>query len=428
MKALESKNKVRKLSDYCLLAFIKDPKILQNVANVPYRLLEDVFKQINIEPKHLNQLEKTNIFFIFEDGDLWLEYLKREFPTNVSESYISNKKPIVDYYINIFNESKDKLDKNEIDLFDRYVRSKLKKDVRKNKYKVPYRMLFENYHKDAERKKEQSAERLRKNVEKLNKEREMNQTVTVDYPMFMHAQLNGPRKRKQFWDDRNPIKSIDKHNNSHSKDIAARLPPSRVAFGGMAGRQIKTTHNLIKPPVSEMKLMKRNPINKNISLIRHDSSINSESDRGSSQTETDNSPKTSPRKPRLVSSSRRHQNHQNIFLNKNTIIKKKPIATAINNRKPHETTFLTGTNKKQSNIFQKAEPILANTIKIQNKTTAQPKHPSTPHASIYINDTRPTPTKSSVSTNPKSSKTKSVRSLKNYLINKNGNNQPSNVI
>ena len=312
---MNHRNKIRPLVEICQQELMKNPKLLENVSNVPYNLLSTVFKKINLEPEQLKQLEKSNIFYIFEDDELWLSFLRKEYPTHVPDSYVSHKSTIENYYMKIFESYERSLDEREVDLFDRYVMEKVKKDRKRNKYRIPYRMLFETYQNDVERKKMKSAERLRESVHKLDEERKRNQTVTVDYSMLIHQQGQGKnsRRRKEYWDDRTPIKSIDKHNASlqNAMNQVKLNPPTRVAFGGVAGRPLDKLPTMIRSPMTEMRQSMKSTLVKQKSTLSNDSSSDNES-------RENDSLQVSPRRRSVmpVSSSRRNQSTQNIFLNK----------------------------------------------------------------------------------------------------------------
>ncbi|SMN19764.1 similar to Saccharomyces cerevisiae YNL230C ELA1 Elongin A [Maudiozyma saulgeensis] len=435
-KPAGNKRRVRKLSEYCQIELMKNPKLLENVANVPYHLLEDVFKQINLEPEHLMKLEESNIFFIFEDDDLWLDFLTKEYPTNIPYSYVSNKRPIENYYMKIYDKYEKQLNEYEIDLFDRYVMNKLRKDTQRNKYKIPSRMLFEQYYKDAEKKKMKSAERLRQSVHKLDEERKKNQTTTVDYSKFMQTtQSNKGRKRKEYWDDRNPIKSIDKYNSSQHRDMPLKPPPARIAFGGVAGRPLNKMPTIIRSPMTEI----RNSISKPMTpLIRQKSNISdNDNDSHSDLSKSDSDVNHSPKKKRPFPSSRRNQPTQNIFLKKRTPTRvnvtttkqpenndntptghqqeldskiKQPSNTTIPTRRPNKTRSVnSGTKKKRSKFFHhtgsstEPEPVSS-----QNNKPVIKRHIPRVHMDTIQQQQPKEPSKPA----------KRLTSLKNYLTNK----------
>jgi len=363
------RKRLRKLSEYCQLELMKNPRLLENVANVPYYLLEEVFKQINLEPSHLKKLEETNIFFIFEDDDLWLEFLKKEYPTNVPHSYVSNKTLIENYYMKIYERYEDRLDEYETDLFDRYVMNKLKKDIQRNKYKIPYRMLFEHYYKDAEKKKMKSAERLRESVHKLDQERKKNQTVTVDYSKFIHnnAQAKKGRRRKEFWDDRTPIKSIDKYNSSQHRNITNKTPPARIAFGGVAGRPLQKAPTVIRSPMTEMRDSRTKSMDTMTPLVRHKSNISDKDNESySDMSKSDSDNNHSPRRKRPFPSSRRNQPTQNIFLKKRTPSRASTISTS----KYPEITDTGKTDHRRNDSTMMKRSLTERTPNITIKTTS----------------------------------------------------------
>nr|CAI6413617.1 CMF_HP1_G0006600.mRNA.1.CDS.1 [Saccharomyces cerevisiae] len=58
------------------------------------------------------------------------------------------------------------------------------KDIRNNKYRIPYRMLYSKYQQEVEKKQEESAERLRLEMQKLQQEKRKKQTIVVDHTVY----------------------------------------------------------------------------------------------------------------------------------------------------------------------------------------------------------------------------------------------------
>lgn len=289
---------------------MKNPRLLESVSNVPYALLAPVFRQINITFEQLIKLEDTNIIMIFDDDELWLSHLKQEYPAHVHESFLSNAAPIIRYYKDNMERARSTMDDREVDMFQRCLKQRMKKDPHHHKYMIPYRMLFQQYHKDTEHKKQQSEERLRQSIHKLDEERRQKQTVTVDYSaIIQERRLTGKGKKRQYWDDRTPIKSIDKFNNGAYRNKVVRPPPSRVAFGGAVGRQTtRAAPKVVSSPMTELRRSTKPNQNGN----HH----HSQSSPDASDAE-DTAPK--PRAVIPTPSRRRDSSKMNIFLNKKSI-------------------------------------------------------------------------------------------------------------
>lgn len=269
------------------------------------------------------KLEATNVFLIFDDDEVWLRYLQQEYPSHVHKSYLSNRAPIVQYYEDVLKSCTVPLNDRERDMFERCVRQKVRKDPQSHKYMIPYRMLFERYLVDSEDKKRQSEERLRQSVHKLDEERRQKQTVTVDYSTIIRERSLLPgrgKKRKQYWDDRTPIKSIDKHNKAAAA-MAARVPPARVAFGGAAGRQTSNTApKVLSSPMSELRRMDSHGAYAN-RASRDSNKRQSTSSPEVSDTEDASAARVMKPRPTAPPVSRRREpsSRQNIFLNKKSI-------------------------------------------------------------------------------------------------------------
>ena len=394
---MNHKNKIGTLVELCQQELMKNPKLLEDVSNVPYNLLRKVFKEINLEPNQLKQLERSNIFYIFEDDELWLNFLLKEYPTHVPDSYVSHRGTIENYYMKIFESYSNVLDEREIDLFDRYVMEKIKKDRKCNKYRIPYRMLFETYQNDVERKKMKSTERLRQSVLKLDEERKRNQTVTVDYSMLIHqqGQSKNSRRRKEYWDNRTPIKSIDKHNSSLQNAInQVKLnPPTRVAFGGVAGRPLDKLPTMIRSPMSEMRQSLKSQLVKQKSNLSNDSN--------DTETKGTDDLQVSPRKRSVIpiSSSRRNQSTQNIFLNKKRNIHppvKKNINKNVDESKIQDNRIINVTPIKRSISQENStsiSPSKSDDSKCrQSTTTHNVVHAGTKKRSKFFHSVESTPT------------------------------------
>ena len=159
------------LTTLCQNELIKNPKIIDNLSHVPYRLIKRVFEVIHIKVDQLLMIERSNVFYIFEDDDIWLGLLKSEFPGNVHDSFISDGKVIREYYTREFAPVMETLSPLERERFKLCLHEKLRRDLETGKYRIPYRMLYFQYQEDIKRREAESAEKLRLTVQKINKER-----------------------------------------------------------------------------------------------------------------------------------------------------------------------------------------------------------------------------------------------------------------
>lgn len=210
--------------------------LLQNVENVPYRLIKKVL--VKCKRDHLCKLESSNVLLIFEDDELWLHFLKQDFPTSVHDCFVSKKDNIKDYYIDFIKKYDSELLKNERERVDTYLENAIRKDPTTKKYKMPYRLLYFRYQQDVEKKQEKSAERLRYQMKKLEMERQKNQPVVVDHSFYAQNQPKRASKnlarrshsdlfRKSIKDHENRVQ----HFRSGGFDITKRHT-TRVAFSG----------------------------------------------------------------------------------------------------------------------------------------------------------------------------------------------------
>ena len=220
---------------------------IQSVSNVPYHLLKKILQKVKIP--QLLKLEKSNVLLIFDDDELWLEFLKQDFPTNVHEQFVSKRDTICKYYFNFVKENDADLYNSDQDLLKSCLRQSVVKDIRNNKYRIPYRMLYSRYQQEVEKKQEESAERLRLEMQKLQQEREKNQTIVVDHTVYFKKKNTKKTARL----DSEPhsqlyMKSLKDHESrlKHFKDAGfniAKRHAQRVAFGGKAGAQTSSSKN-----------------------------------------------------------------------------------------------------------------------------------------------------------------------------------------
>lgn len=226
---------MKSLSQLCEVSLMRNYQQLQDVTNVPYRLIKNILLKVKFD--QLCKLEKSNVLLVFEDDELWLNLLKQDFPTSTHESYVSKKNGIKQYYKDFVSENDNIATEEYQKLFDIRMQSMLKKDPGNGQFKVPYRMLYFKYQEDVLRKQEKSAERLRLQMKQLQQERQKNQIVVVD-PSFYAK--NQPRRNIKEQHSELFRKTVKEHGSrlQHFKnggfDIAKRHN-TRVAFGGSAG-------------------------------------------------------------------------------------------------------------------------------------------------------------------------------------------------
>ncbi|EJS42082.1 ela1p [Saccharomyces arboricola H-6] len=232
---------MKSLRTLCEISLMRNHSNIQSVSNVPYHLLKKILQKVKIP--QLSKLEKSNVLLVFDDDELWLEFLKQDFPTNVHEQFVSKRDSICKYYLNFIRDNDMELYRSDQELIESCLRQSVLKDTRNNKYRIPYRMLYAKYQQEVEKKQEESAERLRLEMQKLQHEREKKQTIVVDHTVYFKKK--NPRKTTRS--DNGPhsqlyMKSLKDHESrlKHFKDGGfniAKRHAQRVAFGGKAGRQ-----------------------------------------------------------------------------------------------------------------------------------------------------------------------------------------------
>lgn len=226
---------MKSLSKLCEISLMRNYQQIQNVANVPYRLIQDILLKVKFD--QLCRLERSNVLLVFEDDELWLNLLKQDFPTSTHESFVSKKNVIRQYYIDFVQENDPALLKTDPELIDTYLQPALSKSRSNGQFRIPYRMLYFRYQEDVIRKQEKSAERLRLQMQQLQQERIKNQIVVVDPPVSARGLAR--RSTKEHHSELF-LKSMKEHGSRlrHFKnggfDIAKRHT-TRVAFGGSAG-------------------------------------------------------------------------------------------------------------------------------------------------------------------------------------------------
>ncbi|GAV55348.1 hypothetical protein ZYGR_0AS06720 [Zygosaccharomyces rouxii] len=268
---------MKSLSELCEITLTRNYSQLEEVKNIPYRLIHNILWKVKMP--QLVKLERSNVLLVFEDDEMWLNFLKQDFPTSVHDCFITKKDDIKHYYLNFINDNEPELLDTDADLIKMYFKSVLKKDLNKNKYKVPYRMLYQRYQDDVVKKQEKCTERLRLQMRQLQQEREKNQTVVVDQSFYLKNQPKRSSNRMPYKDRQHSElfrKSVKDHGSRlrHFKsggfDIAKRHS-TRVAFKGAAGdtanearnetRQgpLKTNNVSIQPPKSPVQKRRVDP-------------------------------------------------------------------------------------------------------------------------------------------------------------------------
>ncbi|CAI4968654.1 AVN_HP_G0112590.mRNA.1.CDS.1 [Saccharomyces cerevisiae] len=232
---------MKSLQTLCEISLMRNHSNIQSVSNVPYHLLKRILQKVKIP--QLLKLEKSNVLLIFDDDELWLEFLRQDFPTNVHEQFVSKRDIICKYYFDFVKENDIELYHSNQDLLKSCVRQSVVKDIRNNKYRIPYRMLYSKYQQEVEKKQEESAERLRLEMQKLQQEREKKQTIVVDHTVYFKKR--NTKKTTRLHNEPHSqlyMKSLKDHEPRlrHFKDGGfniAKRHAQRVAFGGQAGGQ-----------------------------------------------------------------------------------------------------------------------------------------------------------------------------------------------
>lgn len=248
---------MKSLSEICEIHLMRYHTQIDGVPNVPYRLIKQILEKMKVE--QLRRMEASNVFLIFEDDELWCKYLKLDFPTNVQDVYVSKKDKILEYYRRYIMEKDPELIREEPQLLNNWLTNCIKKDVETNRYRLPYRMLYEKYERDVIEKQEESARRLRQQMRHLEEQRQKKQTETIEgaaaaaFAASMGKRTHNNSGRSELFK-----RSLKDHKNrlQHFKsggfDIAHRLKESekkpanpRLAFGGTAGSGTKHTRENI---------------------------------------------------------------------------------------------------------------------------------------------------------------------------------------
>lgn len=233
---LQSKSRAPSLTTLCEINLMRNHLLIQDVANVPYRLIRNIL--LKLKRDHLCKLEASNPLLIFEDDEVWIRLLNKDFPLHVHESYTSRKEEIYDFYLSFVEGHQPALFQDE-GLLRSHLNSAVRKDFTSQKYKIPPRMLYFKYQEDLIRKQEQSEQRLRLRMKKIKKEQEKKQIVHLEDPLYMEKKT---RTQKNTLGNRSNLftRSLKEHQKrqQHFKsggyDVTKR-PMKRLAFGGQVG-------------------------------------------------------------------------------------------------------------------------------------------------------------------------------------------------
>ncbi|SCU86439.1 LANO_0C07998g1_1 [Lachancea nothofagi CBS 11611] len=251
-------SRIQSLSSLCEITLMRNHLMLQNVANMPYRLIRNVLMKLKMD--HLRKLEETNVSLIFEDDEVWLELLKKDYSLHVHESFHRKRDKIVEFYIS-FVEAHDPAFLQDMELIKSFLRFAIKKDSESQRYRVPSRMLYFTYQEDTLRKQELSTQRLRLRMQQLQQEKEKNQIVPLEDPVYCERKTKGSGRSN---DRSGPyIKSYKEHQKrqQHFRSggfDATTKPVKRVAFGGQAGTPA-SQRNEAEAHHAEAKGISKNP-------------------------------------------------------------------------------------------------------------------------------------------------------------------------
>ena len=461
------------LSELCLQSLIRNKDKFQIIANVPYRLIDRYLKRINISVVQLMRYERFNIEWIFDDDELWLEFLRADFPTNVHEKYVNSKDTIVKYYKDAIrkiyhnnnnNQNNNKNDDDENDLLIKIIlknkiSESIKRDTNTKKYKVPYRMLYLQYQEDIKLKEAKITENLRLEMQRIKEEREKKSTVIVGEQFYIDNTVGKNRNyRKRYLMDRLSMAGSAKKMSlpkCGTKQMSEnRKPIERVAFGGMAGKKIdsKLFRTIYKDPVidktNEDNVMKEQESDEHSCMT----ATVRDSNTTSSTTMSSVNP-TSSNKMHHNTSIRKQRNglEQSIFLRRkrppsrqnisSSITKSSSVSNISHDKNRIRTNggniitnnvsenkdmamMITGTRRKQSSIFQSpvhpstAQPYLCDTLKADLKAT-KVKKSGDANKKTYKMNTRIVDQQDNINESNKSNseygKKRKVYSLQSYL-------------
>ncbi|CUS22452.1 LAQU0S05e05666g1_1 [Lachancea quebecensis] len=234
---------IKSLSSLCEISLMRNHLMLQNVANVPYRLIRNVLLKVKME--HLCKLEESNVLLIFEDEEAWAELLKKDFPLHVHDTYNRKRDEIVAFYAD-FVEKHDPAKSRDGELMRGFLRFAVRKEPTTHKYKVPSRMLYFKYQEDMLRKQELSTQRLRMRMQEMQQEKEKKQIVALDDPVYCErrtkatARAGAGERSGLFAKSFKEHQKRQLHFKSGGYDAKSR-PVKRLAFGGQVGKPVSSS-------------------------------------------------------------------------------------------------------------------------------------------------------------------------------------------
>lgn len=351
------------LSEYCIQSLVRNKEQFPVIGNMPFRLLKDYLKRINVNVHQLMRYEKYNVEWIFDDDEMWIDFLKMDFPTNIHEQYVNNRDKIIKYY----KESLRSMNNLNLDashgvtvvMLRSRISQVIKRDPKTHKYKVPYRMLYLQYQDDIKLKEAQVAENLRLQMQKIKEERDKKSTVAVGEKFFID---NITSKRKRHGGVTPVWQPVHK---KEPIEVSKRRHVERVAFGGMAGRKVNP---------DAFKIVSRDPPPRIPSPVKQ---IEQKERRS--------------RSPPLITTPRkqpRNSSGPNIFLNRRPRPLHRSPNKKDNNRSSHISTHEEpsstnnsnpGTKKKASSIFstqKQTQPYACNNN--PDKPSSKPSRTTSP--------------------------------------------------
>ncbi|CCE66162.1 hypothetical protein TPHA_0O01960 [Tetrapisispora phaffii CBS 4417] len=232
---------ITSLQEVAELHLVRNHKLVEDTGNMPYRLLKRVLKQMKKD--QLIRVEQKNVILIFDDNELWLNFLKQDFPTSIHDSFTTKKNNIINYYLDFIKKNDLKFYNNNSSYIEGILKMKVVKDLSSNKYLIPYRMLYLKYEIDEIRKAEESTERLRIQMREIQKKREEKQTIQVDHSFYINNKSSRKSNKNRY------VNSARSHvfktvlngrttimNNFKNTDGSIpRNKNHRIAFGGQVG-------------------------------------------------------------------------------------------------------------------------------------------------------------------------------------------------
>ncbi|AET40850.1 elongin A Ecym_6480 [Eremothecium cymbalariae DBVPG len=196
------------LEKCCVLTLMRHHTLIDDVAHIPYALIRQVLQKLKAE--QLVRLEKTNPLLILGDEEIWYDLLKKDFPLNVHEQYVSRKNQVYEYYLGCIKENDEKL-LDDKPLVKNYFHENVKKDPVVFKYRLPSRLLYYKYQQEVAEKQELSAERLRQSVKQLQAEKEKMLITMLEDPIYVERELRSTKIKQHQNRSNLYLKSYKEH-------------------------------------------------------------------------------------------------------------------------------------------------------------------------------------------------------------------------